>query len=87
LPRGPGASGGTVDPVRGHVDPGSLRKVDRWYRNPDGGWIHEYGSYWTSYGVPRKNVHHVHADRNYGTKAPDESEDGTSTDAEPEAEE
>jgi hypothetical protein len=44
-----------LDPNRGHVDPGSLRQVDRWIR-VDGKWVREHGTTWTSHGVPHGNL-------------------------------
>ncbi|QDT15845.1 hypothetical protein [Alienimonas californiensis] len=43
------------DPHRDHVDPGSLRRVDRWLRI-NGQWIREHGMTWTSHGVPHGNL-------------------------------
>ena len=40
-----------TDPNRGHVDPGSLRHVNRWEGNR-----HVTGTRWTSYGVPHSNL-------------------------------
>ena len=40
-----------TDPNRGHVDPGSLRRVNRWQGN-----THVTGTRWTSYGVPHSNL-------------------------------
>ncbi len=41
------------DPNRGHIDPGSWRRVDRWEGN-----THVTGSRWTSYGVPHSDLHY-----------------------------
>ncbi|NNJ25519.1 hypothetical protein [Alienimonas chondri] len=43
------------DPNRDHVDPGSLRRVDRWIR-VNGRLVREHGMTWTSYGVPHGNL-------------------------------
>ena len=44
-----------LDPNRGYVDPGSLRRVDRWI-NVNGKQVREHGTTWTSYGVPHGNL-------------------------------
>ncbi|MCO6455936.1 MAG: hypothetical protein J5I93_11615 [Pirellulaceae bacterium] len=41
-----------LDPHRGHIDFGSKRYVDRYFRDRFGDVIHEYGWTWTSHGVP-----------------------------------
>ena len=41
-----------LDPHRSHVDRGSKRYVDRYFRDAHGRLIREYGWTWTSHGVP-----------------------------------
>ena len=44
-----------LDPNRGYIDPGSLRRVDRWI-NVNGKQVREHGTTWTSHGVPHGNL-------------------------------
>jgi hypothetical protein len=45
-----------LDPHRDRIDPGSFVRVDRYYRDSRGRLVHEFGTQWTSYGVPHGNL-------------------------------
>jgi hypothetical protein len=54
-----------LDPYRDRVDPGSLVRVDRYFRDSRGRLVREFGTKWTSYGTPhgtltRQVVTHSH---------------------------
>ncbi len=45
-----------LDPYRNHIDPGSFVRVDRTFRDSQGRLVREFGTKWTSYGVPHGNL-------------------------------
>lgn len=45
-----------LDPYRDRVDPGSLRKVDRYVRDSYGRWVREFGYTWRSFGRPHSTL-------------------------------